>query len=109
MTPRTLTWMTSPGFDTSSPISHTSNGSLSPLALVSWWTTLGSSHVCSSSQYSFPSADIGLALSHLREGTVVPEIALVGEAISHKAELALLDILLNGVERLLLADLSDSQ
>ena len=50
-------------------------------------------------------ADIGLASSHLREGTVVPEVALVGEAVPHVAELALLDILLDGVERLLLGDL----
>jgi hypothetical protein len=53
-------------------------------------------------------ADIGLAPSHLREGTVVPEVALVGEAVPHVAELALLDVLLDGVERLLLGDLSRS-
>jgi hypothetical protein len=53
----------------------------------------------------FLSADIGLASSHLREGTVVPEVALVREAIPHVAELALLDVLLDGVERLLLGDL----
>lgn len=52
-----------------------------------------------------PSADIGLASSHLREGTVIPEVALVGKAVSHKAELALLNVLLDGVERLLFADL----
>jgi hypothetical protein len=51
------------------------------------------------------SADVGLASSHLREGTVVPEVALVGEAVAHVAELALLDVLLDGVERLLLGDL----
>jgi hypothetical protein len=50
-------------------------------------------------------ADIGLASSHLWEGTVVPEVALVGEAVPHVAELALLDVLLDGVECLLLGDL----
>jgi hypothetical protein len=54
-------------------------------------------------------ADIGLASSHLREGTVVPEIALVGEAVAHIAELALFNVLLDGVERLLLRDLWPSQ
>ena len=57
---------------------------------------------------SILSADIGLASSHLREGTVVPEIALVGEAVPHVAQLALLDVLLDGVERLLLGDLRAS-
>jgi hypothetical protein len=42
----------------------------------------------------------------LREGTVVPEVALVGEAVPDIAELALLDVLLDGVEGLLLGDLS---
>jgi hypothetical protein len=32
--------------------------------------------------------------SYLREGTVVPEVALVGEAIADESQLALLDILL---------------
>jgi hypothetical protein len=50
-------------------------------------------------------SDIGFASSYLREGTVVPEVALVGEAVPHEAELALLDILLDGVELLLLGDL----
>lgn len=35
--------------------------------------------------------------AHSWEGTVVPQIALVREAIAHETELALLDILLNGV------------
>ena len=46
-----------------------------------------------------------MAYSHLREGTVVPKISLVGEAVPDVAELALLDVLLDGVERLLLRDL----
>jgi hypothetical protein len=53
-------------------------------------------------------ADIGLASSHLREGTVVPEVTLVGEAVPHETELALLGVLLDGVERLLLADLLEN-
>lgn len=43
--------------------------------------------------------------SYLGEGAVVPEVALVGEAVADEAELALLDILLDGVEELLLGDL----
>jgi hypothetical protein len=50
-------------------------------------------------------ADIGPGSSHLREGTVVPEVTLVGEAVAHEAELALLGVLQDGVERLLLGDL----
>jgi hypothetical protein len=43
--------------------------------------------------------------AYLREGTVVPQVALVGEAVADVTELALLDILLDGVEELLLGDL----
>lgn len=43
--------------------------------------------------------------AYLGESTVVPEVALVGEAVADEAELALLDILLDGVEKLLLGDL----
>lgn len=39
------------------------------------------------------------------EGTVVPEVTLVGEAVADEAQLALLGVLLNGVEELLLGDL----
>ena len=42
---------------------------------------------------------------YLREGTIVPEITLVGEAVPDVSELAFLDVLLNGVEGLFLADL----
>ena len=42
---------------------------------------------------------------YLGEGTIVPEVALVREAVAHVAELALLDVLLDGIEGLLLADL----
>lgn len=43
--------------------------------------------------------------TYLGEGTVVPEVAFVREAVADVAELALLDVLLDGVERLLLGDL----
>lgn len=43
--------------------------------------------------------------SYLREGTVVPQVTLVGEAVADVAKLALLDVLLNGVQELLLGDL----
>lgn len=46
-----------------------------------------------------------LAETYLREGTVVPEITLVGEAVTDIPQLALLDILLDGVEEFLLRDL----
>lgn len=44
-------------------------------------------------------------LPGLREGTVVPEVTLVGEAVTDVTELALLNILFDGVEELLLGDL----
>lgn len=44
--------------------------------------------------------------AYLGEGTVVPEVALVGEAVADESELALLGVLLDGVEELLLGDLS---
>lgn len=43
--------------------------------------------------------------TYLGEGTVVPEVTLVGEAVTDVTQLALLDILLDGVEELLLGDL----
>merc|ERR1712000_163459 len=44
-------------------------------------------------------------LPGLGEGTVVPEVTLVGEAVSDVSKLALLDFLLDGVEEFLLGDL----
>ena len=44
-------------------------------------------------------------VTHLGECAVVPQVALVGEAVAHISELALLDILLDGVEELILGDL----
>lgn len=46
-----------------------------------------------------------MELTYLREGAVVPEVALVGEAVADIAQLALLDILLDRVEEFLLGDL----
>ena len=42
---------------------------------------------------------------HLRERAVVPDIPVVREAIAHITQLATLDVLFDGVERLLLGDL----
>lgn len=39
--------------------------------------------------------------SHLREGSVVPDISMVRETIANKSELAAFDVLLDGVERFL--------
>jgi len=44
-------------------------------------------------------------LTYAGEGTVVPEVTLVGEAVTDEAELALLGVLLDGVEEFLLRDL----
>lgn len=48
--------------------------------------------------------DIGV-LPGLWEGTVVPEVALVWEAVADESKLALLGVLLDGVELLILGDL----
>jgi hypothetical protein len=47
----------------------------------------------------------GRVLPSLGESTVVPDVSVVRETVSNESELALLDILLDGVERLLLGDL----
>jgi len=44
----------------------------------------------------------------LWEGTVVPDVTLVWEAVADKAELTLLDVLLDWVEDLVLGDLGGS-
>lgn len=44
-------------------------------------------------------------LPGLGEGTVVPQVSLVGEAVADISKLALLGVLLDGVEELLLGDL----
>jgi len=46
-------------------------------------------------------------VTYLGEGAVVPEITLVREAVADEAELALLNVLLDGVEGLLLGDLNE--
>lgn len=49
-------------------------------------------------------SDVGV-FPGLREGTVVPKVALVGKAVADEAKLALLGVLLDGVELLILGDL----
>jgi hypothetical protein len=44
-------------------------------------------------------------LAYLGEGTVVPDVTLVGEAVADKSKLSLLDVLLDRVEELVLGDL----
>jgi hypothetical protein len=41
----------------------------------------------------------------LREGAVIPQVAFVWKAVANETEFALLDVLLDGVEGLLLGDL----
>ena len=43
--------------------------------------------------------------THLRERAVVPDVAVVGEAVADVTQTALLHVLLDGVEGLLLGDL----
>ena len=47
--------------------------------------------------------------SHLRKGTVVPKVALVGEAVPDVSQLVLLDVLLDRVEDFFFADLAYGQ
>jgi len=42
---------------------------------------------------------------HLRESTVIPDIAVVREAVANEAQTALLDVLLDRVKGFLLGDL----
>jgi hypothetical protein len=44
-------------------------------------------------------------MTRLGEGTVVPNIAVVREAVAHETESTLLDVLLDGVQGFLLGDL----
>ena len=44
-------------------------------------------------------------MPYLREGAIVPQVTLVGEAVANVAELALLDVLLNRVEKFVLGNL----
>ena len=43
-------------------------------------------------------------LAYLGKGAVVPDVAVVGEAVAHVAQAALFDVLLDGIERLLFGD-----
>ena len=45
-----------------------------------------------------------MKLADLRESAVVPDVAVVGEAVAHVAQATLFDVLFDGIERLLLAD-----
>ena len=47
----------------------------------------------------------GVNCAYLWEGTVVPEVSLVWEAVADEAQLALLGVLENWVEGVLLGDL----
>lgn len=47
----------------------------------------------------------GRSKTYAGEGTVVPEVTLVGEAVADETELALLGVLLDGVEEIILGDL----
>jgi hypothetical protein len=42
-------------------------------------------------------------VAYLRESTIIPDVAVVGETVAHVAQAAFLDILLDRIERLLLA------
>ena len=44
-------------------------------------------------------------LPSLREGSIIPDVPVVGEEILDKTQLSLLDVLLDGVPGFLLADL----
>ena len=44
-------------------------------------------------------------VTNLREGAVVPDVAVVWEAVANETQTALFDVLLDGIERLLLGDL----
>lgn len=57
-------------------------------------------------QLLYADGEVGGWMTYLGEGTVVPEVTLVGEAVADEPNLALLDVLLDGVEELLLGDLS---
>lgn len=45
--------------------------------------------------------------SYLGKGAIVPEVALVREAVANEAQLALLNVLFDGVEEFLLGDLGE--
>lgn len=44
-------------------------------------------------------------MANLREGAVVPNVTVVGEAVTNETQTTLLDVLFDGIERLLLGDL----
>ena len=102
--PSTFTCRTSPLAHTRCPISHTSRGSLSPLACVLGSMWVGSSHVCEQGAWPHTHTHTHTHThshcndSDLGQGTIVPYVAMVGEAVAHKPHLPLLHILLHGVQ-----------
>jgi len=71
---------------------------------------LGSSHVCQGrfavSDFSYAFGTVGrVGEAYAREGTVVPQITLVREAVPHETELTLFHILFDGVQEFFLANL----
>ena len=78
---------------------------MSPLALVSGWTSWGLP-MSDSKSVSLPLLrSWSREHTYAGEGTVVPEVALVGEAVADETELALLDVLLDGVQEVIFGDL----
>ena len=53
----------------------------------------------------YGSSKIVVSWSYSWEGTVVPKVALVGKAVANETKLALLDILLDWVQKFLFRDL----
>ena len=47
--------------------------------------------------------------TYTREGTIVPEVAFVREAVANEAKLAFLDVLFDGIEEFFFGDLGSSQ
>jgi hypothetical protein len=64
---------------------------------------LGSSHVYT--DVVTPRKADRWGVTNLREGTVVPDVTVVGEAVADETQTTLFDVLLDGVERLILGDL----
>jgi len=71
---------------------------------------LGSSHVCRRGRQLGEPVQEGLwERTYTREGTVVPEVAFVREAVADEAKLAFLDVLFDGIEEFVFGDLGESQ
>lgn len=66
---------------------------------------MGSSHVYV--QINLNALWYSEIVAYLREGTVVPEVTFVWEAVTNETKFAFLDVLLDGVKGFLLGDLSN--